>query len=73
MSVPPPNGAASGDNSPISRGDVPAVDQKLALGYAERAVALDPNNANTYANQALVLNSVGKPEEALRAVKQESG
>ena len=43
-------------------------DQAIAEG--ERAIALDPNNADSYAGQAEVLNFAGRPEEALRAVEQ---
>jgi adenylate cyclase len=43
-------------------------DQAIAEG--ERAVALDPNNADSYAGQAHVLNFAGRPEEALQMVKQ---
>src|SRR5262249_34816478 len=43
-------------------------DQAIAEG--ERAVALDPNNADSYAQQANVLNFAGRPEEALRSVQQ---
>ena len=43
-------------------------DQAIAEG--ERAIALDPNNADSYVAQAEVLNFAGRPEEALRAVEQ---
>ncbi len=43
-------------------------DQALAEG--ERAMALDPNNADSYAWQASVLNLAGRPEDALRLVEQ---
>jgi tetratricopeptide (TPR) repeat protein len=43
-------------------------DQALAEG--ERAVTLEPNNADGYAGQANVLNFVGRPAEALRAMEQ---
>jgi tetratricopeptide (TPR) repeat protein len=43
-------------------------DQALAEG--ERAITLDPNNADNFAFQAEVLNVAGRPEEALRKVKQ---
>jgi len=43
-------------------------DQAIAEG--ERAIALDPNNADSYAFQAGALNFAGRPEEALRAVAQ---
>ncbi|MBI3757987.1 MAG: tetratricopeptide repeat protein, partial [Deltaproteobacteria bacterium] len=43
-------------------------DQSIAEG--ERAIALAPNDADSYAAQAGVLNYAGRPEEALRAVKQ---
>jgi adenylate cyclase len=43
-------------------------DQAIAEG--ERAIALDPNDAFSYANQAEVLNTAGRPEDALRVVEQ---
>ena len=43
-------------------------DQALVEG--EQAIALDHNNAASYAGQAEVLNFVGRPEEALRMVGQ---
>jgi adenylate cyclase len=43
-------------------------DQAMAEG--ERAIALDPNNADSYARQAEVLNYAGRPEEALLALEQ---
>jgi adenylate cyclase len=43
-------------------------DQALAKG--ERAIALDPNNADSYASQADTLNFAGRSEEALRMVGQ---
>jgi TolB-like protein/Tfp pilus assembly protein PilF len=43
-------------------------DQALAEG--ERAIALDPNDADSYARQADVLNYAGRPEEALRLMEQ---
>ncbi len=43
-------------------------DQAIAEG--KRAIALDPNNADSYAWQADILNYAGQPEEALRAVTQ---
>jgi tetratricopeptide (TPR) repeat protein len=43
-------------------------DQAIAEG--ERAIALDPNNADSYAQHAEVLSFAGRPEEALRAVEQ---
>lgn len=42
-------------------------DQAIAEG--ERAIALDPNNADIYANQAEVLDWAGRSEDALRAVE----
>lgn len=41
-----------------------------AITEGERAVALDPNDAYSYAHQATVLIYAGQPEKALRAVKQ---
>jgi adenylate cyclase len=43
-------------------------DQAIAEG--ERAIALDPNNADSYAAQAQTLLYTGRPEEAQRAVEQ---
>jgi adenylate cyclase len=43
-------------------------DQAIAEG--ERAIALDPNNADSYGRQAQTLNFVGRPEEALQMVAQ---
>lgn len=43
-------------------------DQAIAEG--ERAIALDPNNAASYAIQADVLNAAGRPQEALRLVER---
>jgi adenylate cyclase len=41
-----------------------------ALAEAERAVALDPNNADGYAIQADALSFAGRPEEARQAILQ---
>jgi adenylate cyclase len=41
-----------------------------ALAAGRRAIALDPNNAESYAVQAIVLNAAGRPEEALRMMEQ---
>ncbi len=61
---------------------LPSAHSSLSLVYAakqqydqaivegERAIALDPNNADSYALQADVLNYAGRPEEALRAMEQ---
>jgi adenylate cyclase len=61
---------------------LPAAHTLLSLGYArkqqyahaitegERAITLDPNNADSFAFQAEVLNVAGRPEEALRRVEQ---
>ena len=43
-------------------------DQAIAEG--ERAIALDPNNAEGYAGQANVLFFAGRPEDALRVIEQ---
>ena len=40
------------------------------MAEGERAIALAPNHADSYARQAEVLNFAGRPEEALRAVEQ---
>jgi adenylate cyclase len=61
---------------------LPAAHTLLSLGYArkqqhahaitegERALTLDPNNADSFAFQAEVLNVAGRPAEALRRVEQ---
>jgi adenylate cyclase len=41
-----------------------------AMAEGERAIALAPSNADSYAWQADVLNVAGRPEEALRMVEQ---
>src|SRR5262249_6607663 len=41
-----------------------------AIAESERAIALDSNNADSYAFQAEALNLAGRPEDALRAVEQ---
>src|SRR5262249_24094761 len=43
-------------------------DQAIAEG--ERAIALDPNNADSYHAQAEVLSFAGRPADALRAIEQ---
>jgi tetratricopeptide (TPR) repeat protein len=43
-------------------------DQAVTAG--ERAIALDPNNADSYALYAEALIFLGRPEEALRAIEQ---
>ncbi len=43
-------------------------DQALAEG--ERAIALDPNNADSYVLHANILNLAGRPEEAIRMIEQ---
>src|SRR5262249_33952331 len=41
-----------------------------AITEGERAIALAPNNGDAYGRLADVLNYAGRPEEALRMVKQ---
>src|SRR5262249_11932719 len=41
-----------------------------AIAEEERAIALDPNNADSYARQADVLNNAGRPEDARRSMEQ---
>src|SRR5712692_1593368 len=41
-----------------------------AIAEGERAIALDPNNADSYAEQADALNPAGRPEEALKMTEQ---
>jgi len=43
-------------------------DQAIVEG--ERAIALDPNNADSYVAQAEVLNFAGRPEDALQMMEQ---
>ena len=40
-----------------------------AITEGERAIALDPNYADSYAVQAAMLNLAGRPEEALQSVE----
>jgi tetratricopeptide (TPR) repeat protein len=41
-----------------------------AIADGERAIALDPNNAESYFFLGEMLNAAGRPAEALRIVKQ---
>src|SRR5262249_9919459 len=41
-----------------------------AFSEGEQAIALDPNNADSYGWQANVLTFAGRPEEALQVVEQ---
>jgi adenylate cyclase len=41
-----------------------------AIAEAERAIALDPNNAYSHFVQGVVLNNAGRPEEALEPLAQ---
>src|SRR5262249_55241596 len=41
-----------------------------AMAEEERALALDPNNVDSYECQADVLNRAGRPEDALRAIER---
>jgi TolB-like protein/Tfp pilus assembly protein PilF len=41
-----------------------------AVAEGERAIALDPNHADSYTMQAHNLNCAGRPEEAIRMVEQ---
>src|SRR5262249_27845265 len=43
-------------------------DQAIAEG--ERAIAFDPNNADSYERQTEVLHFAGRPSEALRMIEQ---
>ncbi len=66
---------ALNDSLPIAHsllGNIYVLQQQYdqAIMEGERALALDPNNADNYSNQAMLLNFAGKPEEALRAVEQ---
>ena len=63
------------DSSPIAHSVLSNVytwKQQYDEGRAEgeRAIALDPNNADSYAWQAQTLNNAGQPEEALRMMAQ---
>src|SRR5262249_26432492 len=56
----------------ITLGSVYLVQKQYEPTFAEleRAIVLDPNLANGYAALAVVLSSVGRSEEALRAAEQ---
>ena len=59
------------DSLPVAHsllGHVYALKQQYdqAIAEGERAIALDPNNADSYAWQANALNFAGRPEEALQ-------
>jgi adenylate cyclase len=41
-----------------------------ALAAIDAAIALDPNNADAYANQAYIMHLRGQPEEAVRLIEQ---
>ena len=41
-----------------------------AMAEGEQAIALNPNNADSYVRHAEVLNWASRPEEALRALEQ---
>jgi len=63
------------DSLPIAHsllGYVQAQQQQYdqAIAEEERAIALDPNNADSYARQADVLNLAGRSEDALRSMEQ---
>jgi tetratricopeptide (TPR) repeat protein len=66
---------AADDSLPLAHlllGDVYAAQQHYdqAIAEGERATALDPNNADSYYMRAEVLNSAGRPEDALRSMEQ---
>jgi pentatricopeptide repeat protein len=54
----------------LSWGYVQKQQYDQAVVEGERAIALDPNRADSYAWQADVLNLAGRPEEALKMVKK---
>ena len=67
--------AARNDSLPVDRSLLSLIyaqkqqyDEALAEG--ERAIALDPNNADSYVFHAQVLSFVGRPEEARRMVER---
>src|SRR5262245_27567949 len=41
-----------------------------ALAKSEQAIALDPNNSNSYHVHAHILNWAGRPDEAIQMMKQ---
>jgi len=57
-------------HSLLSWGYVQKHQYDQAIAEGERAIALDPNRADSYAWQADALNLAGRPEEALKMVKQ---
>jgi adenylate cyclase len=66
---------ARDDSLPIGHsllGNVYAWQQQYeqAIAEGERAIALDPNNADSYAFQAQALNNAGRSTEALRMIEQ---
>ncbi|MBI3799253.1 MAG: adenylate/guanylate cyclase domain-containing protein [Deltaproteobacteria bacterium] len=66
---------AADDSLPLAHsllGNVYAAKQQYdqAIAEGERATALDPNNADSYYMRAEVLNSAGRPEDALRSIAQ---
>jgi TolB-like protein/class 3 adenylate cyclase/Tfp pilus assembly protein PilF len=63
------------DSLPLAHsllGNIYAAKQQYdqAIAEGERATALDPNNADSYYMRAEMLNSAGRPEEALRSIEQ---
>ena len=43
---------------------------EAALTEANQAITLDPNNATNYATRAMILNFMGRPEEAIPSMEQ---
>jgi TolB-like protein/DNA-binding winged helix-turn-helix (wHTH) protein/predicted Zn-dependent protease len=59
-----------GVHSILSRVYASKRQYEQAIMEGERAIALAPNLAESYANQAEALNIAGRPEDALRALEQ---
>ena len=64
------NDSLPGAHAVLGMGYASKQQYEQALAEEERAIALDPNNADSYVFQAEVLNFAGRPADALRAVER---
>jgi adenylate cyclase len=64
------DGSLPGAHSLLSSAYASKKQYDPAIAEGERAIALDPNNSDSYVRQAEVLSLSGKPEEASRLVEQ---